>query len=418
MAAWHAERNRLPRTWYDSSFGCSIAQQDFSRSSRQGQPPHACLQRARDPLRARPDRAGDGAQPLLPGAALLRHGACPPASARGDAGGEGGGRLGSRLHRGDRDPSELGPGAGRRAAALGRARRPRAEADDGRRARPRGAGRDRARPQRPARPEPLHAHAARGLEPHVARHRPAAAGACDGPPRHPRAQTVACARRPQRRRGRLRHRLRLRRPPHVGAAPLPVARAEPAGRRVRRLAREPRAADARAPRGRTGRCRRTRGHRDAAGRGRRGGRGRDAVPRGGAGGRRAAGRDPGPLGRERRGVGERLADRALRARGGVSGRLHRLREVGDDEARGGRRALHLSRPDGLAGAPRRARPDRRGAALDRRSVPAREDQAGPRRRDPRVHRLQRLRGGRQPLRADPLHAEPLDGRGVAPRMAS
>ena len=37
---------------------------------------------------------------------------------------------------------------------------------------------------------------------------------------------------------------------------------------------------------------------------------------------------------------------------------------------------------------------------------------------PRVHRLQRLRHRRLDRDADPVHAEPVDGRGVAPRLAS
>ena len=66
----------------------------------------------------------------------------------------------------------------------------------------------------------------------------------------------------------------------------------------------------------------------------------------------------------------------------------------------------------------RARFHRRGAALDRRSVPAEQDRGGPARRHPRVHRLQHLRLQRQSRRAHALHAEPDERRGMAPRLAS
>ena len=66
---------------------------------------------------------------------------------------------------------------------------------------------------------------------------------------------------------------------------------------------------------------------------------------------------------------------------------------------------------------RRARHDRRRTAVDRRPVPAAEDRGGPARGHPRVHRLQHLRLGRRHDQPDPLHAEPVDGRGVAARMA-
>ena len=58
-----------------------------------------------------------------------------------------------------------------------------------------------------------------------------------------------------------------------------------------------------------------------------------------------------------------------------------------------------SRRDGRRDRERRLGPDRRRAAVDRRSVPARQDRAGPLRRDPRLHRLQRLLRARQPRAA-------------------
>ncbi len=90
----------------------------------------------------------------------------------------------------------------------------------------------------------------------------------------------------------------------------------------------------------------------------------------------------------------------------------------DGEADGRRRALHRSRPDGRARGERRARRDRRRAAVDRRPVPARQDPRRPLRRDPRVHRLQPVLLAGQ-LRAAPgLHAERDGGRGAPPRLAS
>ena len=108
---------------------------------------------------------------------------------------------------------------------------------------------------------------------------------------------------------------------------------------------------------------------------------------------------------------------ALRPRGVDGGALPRD-QAADVEAGRRRRPAHLARHDGAAGPRRRARPDRRGAALDRRSVPAGEDRGGPARGHPRVHRLQHLRHRRLDDDADPLHPEPVDGRGMAARLAS
>ena len=63
----------------------------------------------------------------------------------------------------------------------------------------------------------------------------------------------------------------------------------------------------------------------------------------------------------------------------------------DHEARRRRRPVHVGRHDGADGARRRARPDRGGAAVDRRSVPAQEDRGGAVGGHPRVHRVQHLR---------------------------
>ena len=51
-------------------------------------------------------------------------------------------------------------------------------------------------------------------------------------------------------------------------------------------------------------------------------------------------------------------------------------QAADEQAGRRGRPLHLPRPDGRAGAQRRARPHRRGPAVDRRPVPARQDPTG------------------------------------------
>ena len=190
-------------------------------------------------------------------------------------------------------------------------------------------------------------------------------------------------------RGRLRHRLRLRRA-HLPAGPVPLARLQPAQRRVRRLARQPRALLARDARSgaRGGRRRlrdrlprRRRPHGRARRRHRRGAR------------VRAPGRPPRrPLGRHRRlhrRVVAGLGPVALLRRG-LPAREHGARARGDRQADRRRRAPDRSRPDGRDRAQRRVGPDRRRAAVDRRPVPPAQDRRGPRRRDPRVHRLQHL----------------------------
>ena len=83
-----------------------------------------------------------------------------------------------------------------------------------------------------------------------------------------------------------------------------------------------------------------------------------------------------------------------------------------------RRPPHLARHDGAPDPRGRVRPDRGRPAVDRRPVPAAEDRGGPAAGHPRVHRLQHLRHRRLDDDADPLHPEPVDGGGVAPRLAS
>ena len=75
----------------------------------------------------------------------------------------------------------------------------------------------------------------------------------------------------------------------------------------------------------------------------------------------------------------------------------------------------VARHDGALGEIGPDRPDRRRAALDRRSLHPEEDRGRPARGHPRMHRLQHLLFGRQPVGADPLHPEPHDGRGMAAR---
>ena len=165
---------------------------------------------------------------------------------------------------------------------------------------------------------------------------------------------------------------------------------QPAHRRVRRLARQPRALLARDAGGRAHSGRRRLRDR-LQGRGRPHGRAR-ASTRGGPR-VRAPGRPPrrplGRHGRVDRRVVARLGAVALLRRG-LATRKHRACARGDDQADRGRRAPDRPRPDGGDRPQRRVGPDRRRPALDRRSVPPAQDRRGPRRRDSRVHRLQHL----------------------------
>ena len=278
------------------------------------------------------------------------------------------------------------------------------------------AGRSRARPRRLGGRQPLHPRASA-----VARRLPVAArsdpGQGDGQGRHQGLPRLAPPRRAQGPRGRLRHRLCLCRRRPRAAAVLPVAAAQPAQRRVWRLAREPDAAAARGDRGHQGGDRRhLRGggaphHRRAVWPGRH--RGRQRRPRH----RRHAGRAARRLGRQGERLGRGQPDQPLR-QGGLPGALCLLRQAGDHQAGHRRRPLHLARRDGVAGEARHPRPDRLGAAVDRRSVPAAQDRGGADRGHPRVHRLQHLRGELQCRGADQLHPEPDHRRGVQARLAS
>ena len=79
-----------------------------------------------------------------------------------------------------------------------------------------------------------------------------------------------------------------------------------------------------------------------------------------------------PVGRQHLELAQRQPDLALR-QGGLPGGIYELREAADDQAGGRRRPLHLARHDGVADQARRPRLHRRGAAVDRRPVPAEED---------------------------------------------
>ena len=108
---------------------------------------------------------------------------------------------------------------------------------------------------------------------------------------------------------------------------------------------------------------------------------------------------------------------SLRGRG-LPAAVDRPRPRRDGEAGRRRRALHRPDRDGGDRARRTARPDRRRTPLHRRPVPAPEDRGGPLRRDPRVHRLQRLLLACRVRHAPRLYAERHRGRGAPPRMAS
>ena len=83
-------------------------------------------------------------------------------------------------------------------------------------------------------------------------------------------------------------------------------------------------------------------------------------------------------GRQYQRLGQRLGDVAVQGRR-LSGTVHRLRQAGHDQARCRRRPLHIARHDGLGDPSRRPRHDRRGAAVDRGSLPAQEDRGRPHR---------------------------------------
>ena len=102
---------------------------------------------------------------------------------------------------------------------------------------------------------------------------------------------------------------------------------------------------------------------------------------------------------------------------GVAGAIRPRAEAADDASRWSASAASPRPTRWCRRSARHARLHRRGAALDRRSVPAEEDRGRPDRRHPRMHRLQHLRSGDYTIDADPLHPEPDHGRGMAARLA-
>ena len=171
--------------------------------------------------------------------------------------------------------------------------------------------------------------------------------------------------------GRLRPRVRVRRPRPDDDPALPLAPLQRPQRRVRRQRREPRAAAARDPRGhaRGGRRPGGGGLPDLRRRADRRPRHRARRDRGSARpGRRAAR----PVGLHGRRVGLRLDHLAVR-RGGRAGAVRARAQGAHLQAGGRRRPVHLARHDGADGARRRARHDRRrpGRRSPTRSCPGR-----------------------------------------------
>ena len=197
-------------------------------------------------------------EPLLPGAALQRHGATAAARARGDARRESRGRLGGGVHRDLLDPSELRRSTPFLAgAALGRSTMPALRLHDRCDPRARRAGRRRARARRLAVANPLHARAPAGARSTSRSRRDPIQAQAHGQGRHQALPALAsraprCAREAA---GFDIIYVYAGRRPRVSAV-FPVAPPQPPHRRVRRLAREPHAPAARADRGHQGRGRR------------------------------------------------------------------------------------------------------------------------------------------------------------------
>ena len=147
--------------------------------------------------------------------------------------------------------------------------------------------------------------------------------------------------------------------------------------------------------------------------------GPDGEPDDGGGARRHrdAGRAAGSLGRQHQRLAARFQPSRFAKEGFQEEFIAFVKKL-TTQAGGRRRPLHLARHDGVADQARHPGLHRRGAALDRRSVPAEEDRGRPHRRHPRMHRLQHLRAARLHHRAHALHAEPDHGRGMAQGLAS
>ena len=365
-------------------------------------------------VRAGEDWPGHRPQPLLPGAPLQRHGAASSHLDGGDARGEGRGGLGGRQHRAVRHSPHHRDRP--RGAAVGRARHPHPGPHDGARAPAREPCIDRAHPHGPPRKQPDEPRGADGAERAAGRRHQPDPCAHHDQGRHCRLPPLAPPRRDEREDGGLRHRVRVCGPRSLAPHALPLAAPQPPQRRVRRLDGEPRAAPARGHRGHQGGGRRHHGRRGAL-RGRRAdGRAGHSRRARGPGGSGDAGRASRSLGRQLQRLGQRLDHRPL-LRGGLPGALHPLRQAVHVEAGGRGGPIHLPGPDGEPDPQGCAGHDRRGAALHRGPLSAEEDRGRPHRGHPRVHRMQHLRVRRQPRRANALHPEPDQGRGVAQGLA-
>ena len=115
-------------------------------------------------------------------------------------------------------------------------------------------------------------------------------------------------------------------------------------------------------------------------------------------------------------MGERQRNLAVQGRG-FPGGTHLVRQVADLEAGRRRRPLYQSGSHGLAREERHSRHDRCRPALNRRSLPAKEDRGRQARGHPRMHRMQHVCRHGKPAELPAVHAEPDSGRGVAPGMA-
>ena len=195
----------------------------------------------RYPVRAGENRAGDGEEPLLSGAALQRRRLSRPFGQRRNAPRQGRRRLGGAVHRAGGDPPYLGDHALHRAEAVGRRRH--ADAGAHRRCHPRGrgAGRHRAVLQRHERPQSLFTRDAAGAHgpahPHLFQ-RPGA-GAGHGQEGHRRFAPLAPQRGVAGEKMRLRPHLRLWRPRVRHHPAFSVAAHQPEIRRVWRQPGEP-----------------------------------------------------------------------------------------------------------------------------------------------------------------------------------
>jgi len=204
--------------------------------------PRSALRRS---LRAGSHRSGDCSESLLPGAALHWNGIPDAADTGGHARGQGGGRLGRRVHRVLLDSRELRRFAAGHRLPMGRGGRARPGADGGEDPPTRRVGRCRTLVRRRCERKSLLTRGVVGpLEPPGRRGSGAVSG--DGQGGHPGPAWLVRRSRRARPASRLRHRL-LVRLPRVHAVAVPVA-GQPAIGRVWGFPGEPRAPALRADR--------------------------------------------------------------------------------------------------------------------------------------------------------------------------